>query len=116
MKKLLLIQEKSQEGDVRVGKLESAGFLVLEADSNNRYWTKFVESGKWDVVVFDHSSFSMIFVEMATEFGSSQSAKSVPLIMITPDRLPEQKMPSPFRQSIQVRSDEELMLTLSEII
>lgn len=111
MKKILLLQENSPAGDERKARLHAAGFDVVAADAQDLFWPKFVESGTWHAIVFDQSSFFMIYVEMASELANSPAARGVPLVLVTPETIPPEKLPSSFRAASQ-SNDQDLIDTL----
>ena len=114
MERILLLQENTKAGDERIARLHAAGFDVVAADAADLFWPKFVESGSWQAIVFDQSSFLMIYVEMASELANSPAARNIPLVLVTEEILPPEKLPSSFRSGTQT-SDEELVNSLKEL-
>jgi hypothetical protein len=114
MKRLLLLQEHTPQGDKRVRKLCDAGYELVIADSQDLYWPKFVETGEWHAVVFDQSSFMNIYVEMASEYGCSR-APEIPIILVTASPPPDEELPSSFKTAKIAVSDEHLLEILAEL-
>lgn len=114
MHRILLLQENTNAGDERIARLHAAGYDVVAADAQDLFWPKFVESGEWQAIVFDQSSFFLIYVEMASEFANSPAARDIPLVLITPETLPDHKLPSSFRSGTQT-ADQGLVQTLTKL-
>lgn len=112
-KRILLLQENSPSGDERIKLLNDAGFDVVSADSQDLYWPKYLESGNWHALVFDQSCFKMIFVEMASELGLAHFEERTRLILITPEIIKEDHLPSSLGRASQVTNDAKLLEIVS---